>query len=134
MRLTALLFAPHWLAPYLLWADAARDRGYNGDLSELMQQDGKMVKEERNLMYGNAVGDTHHWNPTKLLKKPTSVRDAIWAWMNEKKAVLRIIGSILRKTKPRNLILLYLLFPSHSTMIYTSSISGNVPASLSLSL
>jgi hypothetical protein len=43
-----------------------------------MPWDDKM-KEEKNLMHDNVVGDTHLRYPTKILDKPTSTRDAIWA-------------------------------------------------------
>ncbi len=77
--------------------DAVRGRGYNGDLLELMWQNDKMATKENNLMHNNVVGDTHRRHPTELLHKPMSMRDAIWAWMNEMKAVLRIIRSILHQ-------------------------------------
>ncbi len=37
--------------------DAARDGGYDGDLSELMRLDDKMVTEEKNSMHDNVKED-----------------------------------------------------------------------------
>ncbi len=54
-----------------------------------------MVKEEgemKSMTQGDdddhVVGGPRRWHPTDLLDGPTSVRDAIWVWMDEKRAVL----------------------------------------------
>ena len=77
------------------WADAARDGGYDGDLSELMRRDYEMAREEANSIHDDVVGDNaHRRHLTQLIDEPTSATDAIWAWITEMEAVLRIIGSI----------------------------------------
>ncbi len=48
------------------WADAARDRGYDGDLFELMRRDFEMAREEANSIHDNVVGDNaHRRHPTQ---------------------------------------------------------------------
>jgi hypothetical protein len=43
-----------------------RDGGYDGDLSELMKQDDKMVKEEKNLIHDNIKEDNGGDNGHKI--------------------------------------------------------------------
>jgi hypothetical protein len=61
------LVGPNRKGKSFSWVDAPRDLGYDGDLLELMRQDDKMAKKEKNLMHDNVKEDDGGDNGHKII-------------------------------------------------------------------